>query len=151
MVETLLAKSDSMRKLNLIDIKHDMQEVLDIVGGFPAACSFAAAGFDDGTTPWKDYYGAGRVGERCKLNRDRWLGDGLVGNVSDATFQRARVLWDEALTDSSVPHPERVATSSARARARPAECEKRARDERAAQDGRHFGGRRHGQLGSRPV
>ena len=29
--ETLLAKSDSMRKRRLIDIKHDMQEVLDIV------------------------------------------------------------------------------------------------------------------------
>ena len=110
MVETLLAKSDSMRKLELIDIKHDMQEVLDIVGGFYGGVQLLPRpGFDDGGTPWKDYYGAAAWSEMRKLNRDRWLGDGLVGNVSDATFQRARVLWDEVLTDSSVPHPERVA------------------------------------------
>ena len=109
MVETLLAKSDSMRKLELIDIKHDMQEVLDIVGGFYGGVQLLPRpGFDDGGTPWKDY-GAAAWGEMRKLNRDRWFGDGLVGNVSDATFQRARVLWDEVLTDSSVPHPERVA------------------------------------------
>ena len=110
MVETLLAKSDSMRKLELIDMKHDMQEVLDIVAGFYGGVQLLPRpGFADGGTPWADYYSTGTLDEMRKLNRDRWIGDGVVGKVSDGTFKRARELWDKVLTDSTIPHPDRVA------------------------------------------
>ncbi|MGQ0593949.1 MAG: CHAT domain-containing protein [Gammaproteobacteria bacterium] len=113
MVETLLGKSDAVRNLARLGMRHNMQGVLDIIAGFPGALqSLPRPGFrDSGGAQEQDYFVAGLWEGYRANNKDRWFGDGGVGVPTEAILQAAKALWsDEALgTLNTIPNPERVA------------------------------------------
>ncbi|MCK9985130.1 MAG: hypothetical protein AzoDbin1_01602 [Azoarcus sp.] len=111
MVETLLGKSGTMRKLARMDLGHGMQGVLDIVAGFPGAMQLLPRpGFDDaGPTLHADWLRAPVWPSAAKANRDRWFGDGIAGQPGNATLTAARGLWEGPLATNDAPQPvERV-------------------------------------------
>lgn len=112
MVHTLLGKTSAMRGLATLDGKHDLQEILDIVAGFPGALSLlprpSASGAAAPGEP--DYYSA-QTWEALKgRNRDRWFGGQIGARPQQAMLDRARSVWDALLADDKVAEPvERIA------------------------------------------
>jgi pimeloyl-ACP methyl ester carboxylesterase len=101
MVETLLGKSGSIRKLAVMDVKHDMRELLDIVAGFPGAVQLLPRpGFKDaGRTQADDYYILAPWEGFPIDNRDRWFGDGICGRPTVGVLTAARALWEGGITE----------------------------------------------------
>ncbi|NMG73565.1 DUF7379 domain-containing protein, partial [Aromatoleum diolicum] len=111
MVETLLGKSGTMRKLARMDLGHGMQDVLDVVAGFPGALQLLPRpGFaDTGSTLHDDYLQSAIWPALAMANRDRWFGDGIAGKPSTDTVTAARELWEGPLAHNEAPLPiERV-------------------------------------------
>jgi CHAT domain-containing protein/pimeloyl-ACP methyl ester carboxylesterase len=102
MVESLLGKSDTMRRLARIDLVHSLPEVLGIVAGFPGATQLLPRpGFEDsGGSPVDDYLDPAVWKELGRHNRDRWFGDGIVGTPTDQAIDAARELWSDVLGDT---------------------------------------------------
>ncbi len=114
MVHSLLGKSDSLRKLEMIDARHGLQEILDIVAGFPGALSllprpddFVDAGHAPGVIAADEYYRVERWLDLKSRNRDRWYGDGICGVPTQVRLDAAKAAW-QALP-GAIPYPERVA------------------------------------------
>lgn len=112
MVHTLLGKTSSMRGLEKLDTQHDLQEVLDIVAGFPGALTLLPrpAWTDVGSDPrlpTEQYYLADTWQDLRSCNTDRWYGD-KIGALPSAEFLGlAKAFW-EFLPRNEVPDPERV-------------------------------------------
>jgi hypothetical protein len=112
MVETLIGKSSTIRSLGRMDLKHSLQGVLDIVGGFPGALQLLPRpGFQDtGKTPFGNYFDTS-VWKKLKAEvTDFWFGDHTVAMPSDATLQAAAWLWFKDAAGEPLPraHAERV-------------------------------------------
>lgn len=115
MAHTLLGKSDSMRKLEMLDVVHGMQEILDIVAGFPGALSllprphgFIDSGAGPNVIPPDEYF---RVASWQTLKQqisDRWYGDGVGAVPQAATLAQAENFWTQTLPDNRIADPERV-------------------------------------------
>jgi len=103
MVEGLLGKSDIMRRLARIDLVHSLQEVLEIVAGFPGATQLLPRpGFEDsGGSPVDDYLDPAVWNELGRHNQDRWFGDGIVGTPTDKAIDASRELWSEVLGETT--------------------------------------------------
>lgn len=100
MVENLVGKGDMLRKLVLLDRKHDLQQVLDLVAGFRGALALLPKpgfrdtfqGQDDGgelhdyqsPSTWRDLRGS---------VFDFWFGDGRVGQPLPDALDEASWLW----------------------------------------------------------
>ncbi|WP_280154423.1 CHAT domain-containing protein [Piscinibacter sp. XHJ-5] len=95
MVEALIGKSDTVRKLGVLDLEHDLQEVVDIIAGFPGALQLLPKpGFiDTGGTQSSDYFDAAVWGDFKKDMRDLWFGDGIGALPSAAVLKQAQWLW----------------------------------------------------------
>ncbi|MBL8488552.1 MAG: CHAT domain-containing protein [Rhodocyclaceae bacterium] len=116
MVHTLLGKTGSMRMLEKLDFSHGLQEVLDIVAGFPGALSLLPRpGFKDaGDAPciatgeyWRD--GGAQWAELKARNTDRWYGDGICGLPVPGALAAAALSWNQVLPDEIRPeHAKRV-------------------------------------------
>lgn len=113
MVHSLLGKSGSMRKLEMIDAAHGLQDILDIVAGFPGALVLLPRpnGFiDAGQTPdviaTGDYYQAQRWLELKAKITDRWYGDGICGVPAQTLLGSVQKTWEGL--PRSIPNPERV-------------------------------------------
>jgi CHAT domain-containing protein/pimeloyl-ACP methyl ester carboxylesterase len=114
MVETLLGKSDTVRKLARLDLGHKMSGVLEIIAGFPGALQLLPRpGFQDsGQEKEEDYFKRELWDGYRNHNKDRWFGDGLVGVPDAAVLQTAKELWGDKLlrTKNTSPDPaDRVA------------------------------------------
>jgi len=115
MVETLLGKSDTVRKLARLDMGHRLSGVLEIIAGFPGALQLLPRpGFLDsgGAAQEKDYFRRDLWDGYRQFNKDRWFGDGAVGTPDAEALETARALWDASLlgASNSIPsHSERVA------------------------------------------
>jgi hypothetical protein len=75
MVETLLGKSDLIRKLTRIDSSHSMQQILTIVAGFPGLLQLLPKpGFREAGDVQQrdDYFQEGVWQELKQHNQDRW-------------------------------------------------------------------------------
>lgn len=112
MVHTLLGKTSSMRGLEKLDTQHDLQEVLDIVGGFPGALTLLPrpAWSDVGSEPrlpTAQYYLADTWQDLQNCNTDRWYGDHIGALPSAEFLGLAKAFWD-FLPRNEVPDPERV-------------------------------------------
>ena len=101
MVETLLGKSGTIRKLAVMDAKHKLQGLLDIVAGFPGALQLLPRpGFRDvGGVQADDYYTQAPWQDFRRDNRDRWFGDGICGLATGNVLDEARVLWEGGVTE----------------------------------------------------
>ena len=119
MVEALLGKSDLVRKLARLDLRHGMQHVLDIVAGFPGALQLLPRpGFADSGPTWQKgdggadrtgYLDAGLWPAFAEHNRDRWFGDHLAGRPDANAIGKALELWASVLATNDAPQPvERV-------------------------------------------
>ena len=119
MVEALLGKSDTMRKLARLDLRNGMQHVLDIVAGFPGALQLLPRpGFADSGPTWQKgagdadrtgYLDAGLWPALAEHNRDRWFGDHLAGRPDANAIGKALELWASVLATNDAPQPvERV-------------------------------------------
>ena len=101
MVETLLGKSGTIRKLAVMDVKHKMQGLLDIIAGFPGALQLLPRpGFRDaGGAQADDYYTQTPWQDFRRDNRDRWFGDGICGLPAGNVLDEARALWEGGVTE----------------------------------------------------
>ncbi|WP_332673258.1 CHAT domain-containing protein, partial [Aromatoleum sp.] len=111
MVEALLGKSDTMRKLARLDLAHGLQGVLDIVAGFPGALQLLPRpDFVDSGPSWEgSYLDAAVWPALAQHNRDRWFGDRVAGAPVAETVAQALALWQGLLATNDAPQPvERV-------------------------------------------
>ncbi len=96
MVETLIGKSDNIRKLVLADTRHDMQELLDIVAGFRGALQLLPSPtFADADQKTIDYYDTTPWATFRREVRDAWFGDGKVGTPDAAALRDGGWLWQQ--------------------------------------------------------
>jgi hypothetical protein len=100
MVENVLGKGDALRSLARLDLKHDMQQVLDIIAGFRGALQLLPrADFcdtfqgQDGGGQRYDYQQAQTWVELKGKVKDAWFGDHCAGTPSQATLDAAAWLW----------------------------------------------------------
>ncbi|MCV2368671.1 CHAT domain-containing protein [Roseateles oligotrophus] len=102
MVENLIGKGDTLRKLVRLDVRHDMQEVLDIIAGFRGALQLLPKpGFVDTFQGLPDgggnfaYQQAQTWTELKSKVRDFWFGDRHAGTPSQAVLDAASWLWTQ--------------------------------------------------------
>ncbi|HEV7912938.1 MAG TPA: CHAT domain-containing protein, partial [Albitalea sp.] len=95
MVETLFGKSDTVRKLGLLDLTQDLQQVIDIVASFPGALQLLPKpGFiDTGNEASRNFFDAAVWRDYKKQMRDRWFGDGVVAQPVATMLKQAQWLW----------------------------------------------------------
>jgi hypothetical protein len=111
-VETLLGQSDTIRTLARIDLRHNMQQILDIVAGFPGAVHLLPApGFaDTGNLSARDYYSRDVWDKLSAVNNDFWFGRRLGGKPTQEVLNDARDFWQSVADTSWVRKaPERIA------------------------------------------
>ncbi len=119
MVETLIGKADTVRKLGVLDQAHDLQEVIDIIAGFPGALQLLPKqGFKDtgelqgNVAAVADFF-APQVWSDFKADmRDFWFGNNLGGVPSAAVLKQAQWLWEQDTAKApSLPskHADKVA------------------------------------------
>ncbi|MBK7565727.1 MAG: CHAT domain-containing protein [Propionivibrio sp.] len=113
MVHTLLGKTSSMRMLEKIDIKHDLQSLLDIISGFPGALAllprpgFADTG-NEARIATGAYYSSATWQQLKDANTDRWYDDQICGIPSEPLLADSENFWNTVLPDNEIPNPERV-------------------------------------------
>ena len=101
MVENVIGKGDTLRTLVRLDLKHDMQEVLDIVAGFRGALQLLPKpgfvdmfqGQDGGGGQYEFQKAATWVDLKSKVT-DLWFGDHRAGTPAQDVLDQARWLWD---------------------------------------------------------
>ena len=95
MVETLIGKADTVRKLGVLDQAHDLQQVIDLIAGFPGALQLLPKpGFKDtGSDASFDYFQAPVWADYKKDMRDFWFGNGIGALPTAAVLAQARWLW----------------------------------------------------------
>lgn len=115
MVHTLLGKSDSMRKLEMLDAVHGLQQILDIVAGFPGALSllprpngFIDAGQGTDVIAAGEYYQAEAWPILKSQITDRWYDDGTCALPAAGVLGEAEKFWARTLPDNEIANPERV-------------------------------------------
>ncbi|WP_166359555.1 CHAT domain-containing protein [Pseudomonas akapageensis] len=99
-VETLLGQSDTVRMLARVDVSHNLQDVLDVVSGFPGALHLLPApDFEDsgGRPDDVDFFQASSWQRLARLNDDFWFGDNLGGRPDQAALDEARAFWKDML------------------------------------------------------
>ncbi len=111
-VETLLGQSSTIRTLACADLRHNMQQVLDIVAGFPGALHLLPApGFVDAGGPaGRDYFDRAAWDALAAVNNDFWFGRQLGGRPLQTALDEARAFWQSVADTAWVrAHPERIA------------------------------------------
>jgi len=106
MVEALLGKSDTLRSLARVDLQHDLQAILNIIGEFRGALQLLPkTGFRDvGETPFDEYYSVTRWSALKAEMKDFWFGDRVAAVPSDAALSQGKWLWDrDGLATPSLP------------------------------------------------
>ncbi|UVJ41798.1 CHAT domain-containing protein [Pseudomonas sp. LS1212] len=94
-VETLLGQADTMRMLARVDVTHNLQDILNVVAGFPGALHLLPApGFEDAAGPAVvDFYQENSWLRLARLNDDFWFGNNLGGRPGQAALDEARGFW----------------------------------------------------------
>ncbi|MBM4258889.1 MAG: hypothetical protein FJ147_23670 [Deltaproteobacteria bacterium] len=100
MVENMIGKGDTLRTLVRLDLKHDMQEVLDIVAGFRGALQLLPKpGFTDTFQGQPDgggvfdYQKAQTWADFKELVRDFWFGDKRCATPNQQVLDASSWLW----------------------------------------------------------
>lgn len=120
MVENLIGKGDTLRMLVRLDLKHDMQEVLDIVSGFRGPLQLLPKpgfvdtfqGQPDGGQAF-DYSKAETWQAFAGKVKDFWFGDGRCGKPTQAVLDSASWLWkSDGMAKPSLPNEDRYLKKS---------------------------------------
>jgi CHAT domain-containing protein len=112
-VHALLGKDESVRMLATIDLEHDLQEIVDIVGAFPGALALLPRpGFADSGGETKiasaEYYDAATWQDLKDRNADRWYGDKIGALPASGLLTATQSVWNALLPDNTIADPERV-------------------------------------------
>ncbi|MGF1546656.1 MAG: CHAT domain-containing protein [Thiotrichales bacterium] len=108
MVETLIGKASMVRNLARLDLRHDLQEVLDLIGAFPGALQLLpcpgsrVAAERNAYDPafWRDTL-------KPRL-RDVWFGNRVCATPSEAALNAGRWLWQQPGAElESLPEAQR--------------------------------------------
>ena len=106
MVENLIGKGSTLRSLVRLDVKHDMQQVLDIVAGFRGALQLLPKpGFKDifqgdpDGGQFHDFQSAQTWQAFRPLVKDLWFGNGRVGQPPQDVLDQASWLWSQDKED----------------------------------------------------
>lgn len=96
MVEALIGKSDTLRSLARIDLRHNLQSILDIIGEFRGALQLLPKpGFQDvGNAQFDDYFSVARWSAFKKEMKDFWFGDEVAAVPSAAALNQGKWLWN---------------------------------------------------------
>ncbi len=112
MVETLMGKASSVRKLAMIDFHHDLQEILDVIDDFDGVLQLLPpdaatdTGVIDAQTDAQtgeptqhqifDYFNLNQWKQIRKLNKDRWFrfSEGLGALPDKNRLKAAKAFWD---------------------------------------------------------
>lgn len=113
MVNTLLGKSDSMRMLEKIDLEHNLQQLLDIIAGFPGALALLPRpGFHDTGDELRvqtdTFYDSASWQTLKEKSTDRWYGNGVAGVPPQTLLTERQNFWKTSLPDNTIAAPERV-------------------------------------------
>ncbi len=95
-VETLLGKGSTIRKIARLDLAHDMQAILDIVGAYPGLLQLLPRpGFKDaGPTYGDGYHHENAWQALAEYNTDAWSPfDRTAARPTEASLSQARELW----------------------------------------------------------
>lgn len=110
MVETLIGKANAIRMLARGDIKHDLQELLNFVGGFRGALQLLPSPslqdrLEDDQPLSRDYFAPDTwEGFRTSV-KDFWFGDGRVAVPKKKALDEGRWLWDRDAERAGVEIP----------------------------------------------
>ncbi|VVN05274.1 hypothetical protein PS662_03563 [Pseudomonas fluorescens] len=98
-VENLLGQSDTVRMLARVDFAHNLQQILDVVAGFPGALHLLPAPDfkDTGHLAKVEFYKAGYWKTLAGLNDDFWFGKNLGGLPNQAALDQAQAFWKDML------------------------------------------------------
>ncbi|MDT7833633.1 CHAT domain-containing protein [Aquabacterium sp. OR-4] len=117
MVEMLIGKGDTVRLLARADLRHSLQQLLDLVGGFRGALALLPRpGFLDeaamlqGADRQQPDYFAPALWERLRAEMtDLWFGNGVVARLQPAALSAASWLWRQPGPAAGLPaaHAER--------------------------------------------
>jgi CHAT domain-containing protein/pimeloyl-ACP methyl ester carboxylesterase len=111
LVQHLIGKAGTTRTLAKLDLRHDLQEILNVAATMPGVLQLMPRpGFTDTAAEqasnyfeaalWADYRG------KCF---DRWFGDGVCAQPTAELLGSAGKIWSGALASNQAPpHPERV-------------------------------------------
>ena len=115
MVENLLGKGGKLRTLVRLDLKHDMQQVLDWVGDFPGALQLLPRpGFSDtfqgsegGGEPatQRPYFQADTWPPLKQINTDLWFGNRRGATPKAGQLERGSWLWQQDNAASGLATP----------------------------------------------
>ena len=96
-VETLLGKSNTIRTLGSIDLNHRLQDVLDIVAGFPGALQMLPQpGLRDvAGQAHNRYYDPDTWLDLTQNNNDLWFGKKLGGKPTKADLDQSMDFWGQ--------------------------------------------------------
>ncbi|HMF49307.1 MAG TPA: CHAT domain-containing protein, partial [Candidatus Saccharimonadales bacterium] len=98
MVETLIGAGDTIRQLARADVRHNLQEILDIVAGFRGALQLLPRpGFQDlGGAQFDDYFTESPWTTFKAEMKDFWFGDQVAAIPDGAALQQGKWLWAPA-------------------------------------------------------
>ena len=110
MVENLVGKGDTLRTLAVLDIRLSLQEVLDVVAGFPGVLQLLPRpGFadvfqdsDQGGAKW-NYQQRGTWEAFGRSVQDRWFGNGRCAKPQQAVLDEASWLWRQDGAKPALP------------------------------------------------
>ncbi|MCK6499706.1 MAG: CHAT domain-containing protein, partial [Nitrospira sp.] len=111
LVQHLVGKAGTTRILAKLDLRHDLQEILDVAATMPGAIQLLPRpGFTDTAGEQADDYFKEEVwAEYRKKCFDRWFGDGVCAQPDATILARARTFWSDVLRTNQAPEPaERV-------------------------------------------
>ena len=124
-VETLLGLSDSPRQLALLDTRHDLQWILDLIAAYPGMAQLLPRpGFGDTGNSSFDYYTDATWRDFKKANDDFWFGKQLGGVPAVSLLADAKQNWRELERNEQLPNVERIAYVAGYGRATPCGIEK---------------------------
>ena len=106
MVEALIGKSDTLRSLARVDLQHDLQGILNIIGEFRGALQLLPkSGFHDvGESQFDEYYSVTRWSALKAEMKDFWFGDRVAAVPSEAALNQGKWLWDrDGLATPALP------------------------------------------------
>ena len=108
MVETLVGMSDMLRKLAVLDGKHRLQWLLDLVADYPGALQLLPRpGFQDsGQSPY-DYYAQQVWTDFKKFHNDFWFGKQLGAQPAADLLDRIKDTWQ--VLDDDFADADRIA------------------------------------------
>ncbi|MCB1825190.1 MAG: CHAT domain-containing protein [Candidatus Competibacteraceae bacterium] len=109
-VETLLGLGDSPRQLALVDTKHDLQWLLNLMVAYPGMVQLLPRpGFGDTGNSSFDYYTDATWRDFKKANDDFWFGKQLGGVPTVQLLADAQRSWRELEQHEQLPNVERIA------------------------------------------